>query len=199
MIPSLKQEIPTCYLLRGSQSHWKLHVIHYPARITAGACSSLPGPYSHWELLVNYYCVHVTTDTDLFFTACSTESLRISNSLARLYYHKHLPVPHCPVPRATAKLPQPPPFYFFSRTMSVIRGRNIMRWDLWRMAEQLAQKPCASLGRHQGSRLPWYQSMQTLTCYILWILCTWGQQVRPQTPVWNKYNNVAKRSFVYIL
>jgi hypothetical protein len=42
--------------------------------------------------------------------------------------------------------------------------------------------------------LPWYQWMQSWRRYLTWSLCTWGVQVRPPTPVWNKHNSVAKRN-----
>ena len=62
------------------------------------------------------------------------------------------------------------------------------------MAEQLALTPCASLRRHLGLRLSWYQWMQSCMSYLIWSLCTWGVQVRPYISVWNKNNSVSKRN-----
>jgi len=41
--------------------------------------------------------------------------------------NSHLPVLHCPGPRATATLSQLPPFDIVSRTKLVTRGGNIIR------------------------------------------------------------------------
>jgi len=125
----------------------------------------------------------------------SSEPLTITcNSLCRPYKYSYLPVLHCPVPRATAALSQLPPFDIVSRTKLVTRAGNIIRLRLLLMAEQLTPTPCASPRRHLGLRLPWYQWMWTWTWYLLWSLCTWGVQVRPPIPVWNKNNSVAKRN-----
>ena len=146
-----------------------------------------------------------TRDPYLLFTTWSSEPLRIScSSLPRPYKYFHLPVLHFPVPRATATLSQLPPFDIVSRTKLVTRAWNVIRLHLLLMAEQLAPTPCASLRRHLDLRLSWYQWTQTWTCCITWSLCTWGVQVRPQTPVWSKKKKQCSKakkpsSFVVLL
>jgi hypothetical protein len=211
-VPCTRLQTHSCLYISDSSEPVALDNITNTQKSLPRACISLQCPNSRWYLLlfverspepltlVIHDPVSRTRDRYLFFTTWSAEPLSITcNSLPRPFNHSHIPAVHCPVPRATATLYQLPPFDFVWRTKSVSRGGNIIRLhSLW-MAEQLTQTPSASLRRHQGLRLPWYQRLQTWACCIIWSLCTWGVKVRPKIPVWYKNNRVTERNAHFLL